>query len=175
MTSIRRVEASAATQAATGITHFVFDASSGWKAFGHNDAEILTGVVSKEKSGKSVLRLDIHGKHVEITYSIKVDNNSVVIDAVVNGTPSKVAFSKEGGLIGEGFNKTVDPAINEIFRSMHSDLMALRDAPSREGTLRLVVDSNWCGGLSDAIAGARAAKEWLSVYFLTNSYDCWCR
>jgi hypothetical protein len=173
MTSIKRVEASAATQAATGITHYVFDAPSGWKAFGPNDAEILTQVASKEERGKSVLRVDTHGKRVKITYSIEGDNNSVVIDAVVNGTPSKVAFSKDGGLIGEGFSKTVDPAINEMFRLIGSDLMALRDAPSRDVTSRRV-ESPYCEGLSVAIEAARSAHEWFAEMVLSTRWvwDC---
>jgi hypothetical protein len=173
MTSIKRIEASAATQAATGITHYVLDASSGWKAFGRNDAEIVTQVVSKEERGESVLRVDMHGKFVEITYSVEVDNNSVVIDAVVNGTPSKVAFSKDGGLIGEGFSKTVDPAINEMFRLIGSDLMALRDAPRRDAARRLV-ESAYCGGLSDAIEGARRAHEWFAAWALGGRWDAHC-
>jgi hypothetical protein len=173
VTSIKRVEASAATQAATGITNYVFDAASGWKAFGPNDTEILTQVVSKEERGKSVLRVDMHGKRVEITYSIEVDNNSVVIAAVVNGTPSTVAFPKDGGLIGEGFSKTADPAINEMFRSIDSDLMARRGAPSRDATRRFT-ESAYCGGLTDAIDAAERAHEWLAMYMLSGEHDKHC-
>jgi hypothetical protein len=146
---------------------------SGWKAFGPNDAEILTQVVSKEERGKSVLRVDMHGKRVEITYSIEGDNNSVVIDSVVNGTPSKVAFSNDGGLIGEGFSKTVGPAINGMFRSIGSDLMALRDAP-RHATRRFGVVSAYCGGLSDAIEAARGAHEWVAEVVLSMRWVAEC-
>jgi hypothetical protein len=164
LTSIERVEASAATQAATGITHYVFDATFGWKAFGANDAVIATHVVSKEARGKGVLRVDTDDRRVEITYSIEGDINNIVIDAVVNGIPSKVAFSKDGGLIGEGLKKTVDPAINEMFRSIGSDLMALRDA--RRGATPLASKS-YCGGLLDAIHAARRAGENLAAELLT--------
>jgi hypothetical protein len=173
MTSIERVEASAATQAATGITHYLVDATCGWKAFGANDAEIATHVVSKEARGKGVLRVDAHDRHLEITYSIEGDSNNIVIDAVVNGIPSKLAFSKDGGLIGEGFKKSVDPAMNEMFRSIGSDLMALRDARSRGATPR---DRSraYCGGLLDATVGAKRAGEILAYILLLWQYAVEC-
>jgi hypothetical protein len=175
MTSIERVEASAATQAATGITQYVFDATCGWKAFGANDAEIATHVVSKEARGKGVLRVDSHDRHLEITYSIEGDSNNIVIDAVVNGIPSKLAFSEDGGLIGEGFKKSVDPAMNEMFRSIGSDLMAFRDARSRGATPRDRKASRaYCGGLSDAIQGAFRAGEFLAFSLLCAEYDFRC-
>jgi hypothetical protein len=169
MTNIERIEASAATQAATGITHYVVDATNGWKAFGANDAEIATHVVAKEARGKGVLRVDTHDRRVEITYSIEGDGNNIVIVAVVNGIPSKVAFSKDGGLIGEGLKKTVDPAIHEMFRSIVSDLMALRGA--RRGATKLASEREYyCGGLLDAIEGARRAGEWLAQSLLSREW-----
>jgi len=172
MTSIERVEASAATQAATGITHYVFDATGCWKAFGANDAEIATQVVSKEVRGKGVLRVDTHDRRVEITYSIERDNNNIVIDVVVNGIPSKAAFSKDGGLGGEGLKKAVDPAINEMFGFIGSDFMALRDT-RRRGVTRLA-DEHYCGGLLDAITGAFRAGELLAFSLLCAEYDFRC-
>lgn len=171
MTSIERIEASAATQAATGITHYVFDAACCWKALGANDAEIATHVVSKEARGESVLRVDTHDRRVEITYSIEGDNN-IVIDAVVNGVPSKVAFSKDGELVNEGLKKTVDPAIHEMFRSIGSDLMALRGAP-RQGATKFA-STSYCGRLLDALDGAWRAGEWLSVAILDRRYHLDC-
>ncbi len=177
MTSIETVEASADTQAATGITHYVFDAIGGWKAFGANDAEIATLVVPKEAPGEGVLRVDTHGQRAEITYSIEHDNNKFIIDAVVNGIPSKVTFSKDGGLIGEGFSKTVDPAINEIFRSINRDLMAHRgarsqDAPRAPREKRRA--SAYCGGLGDAADSAEAAGEWFAAGMLNYLWTLQC-
>lgn len=167
MTSIERVEASAATQAATGITHYVFDSNS-WKALGANDTEIVTHSVSKDPRGKGVLRVDSHDRRVEITYSIEVDDN-IVIDAVVNGVPSKVTFSKNGELVGEGLKKTVDPTINELFRSINGDLKAPRAAGSTgggTGVATAAVLSAYCGGLIDAYWGARSAGESLACFLL---------
>jgi hypothetical protein len=171
MTGNERVEASAATRAATGITHYVIDATNGWKAFGANDAEIATQVVSKEARGKGVLRAGTHDKRVEITYSIESDGTNVVIDAVVNGTPSKVAFSKDGGLVGEGLKKTVDPAINDMFGSIGGDLMALRGAPR---ITERVYDQYRCGGILDAARGANRAGELLAEQILLGEWWIHC-
>jgi hypothetical protein len=170
MTNNERVEASAATQAATGITHYVFDAN-GWKAFGANDEEIATHVGSKEARGKGVLRAGTHDKRVEITYSIERDNDNTVIDAVVNGTQSKVVFSKDGGLAGEGLKKIVDPAIDEMFGSIGSDLMAHREPPR---TTDRVYDQYRCGGILDAAAGAHRAGELVAEQILLGEWWIHC-
>jgi hypothetical protein len=175
MISIERVAASAATRAATGITHYMFDASGGWKAFGANDTEIVTHTASKEPRGKGVLRVDTHDRRVEITYSIEVDNN-IVIDAVVNGVPSKVTFSKDGELVGEGLKKTLDPTINETFRSISGDLKAQRAVRSTgAGTgVATAAISAYCGGLLDAYEGAWRAGEFLSCALINRRFiiDC---
>jgi hypothetical protein len=169
MTSIERVEASAATQAATGITHYVFDATS-WKALGANDTEVATHVVSKE-ARTGVLRVDTHDKRVEITYSIGGDNN-IVIDAVVNGVPSKVVFSKEGELVGEGLKKTVDPAIYEMFRSIGNDLMERSDA-RRRGATREASGAR-CWALLHTVGAAKRAGEILAYLLLLWQYAVEC-
>jgi hypothetical protein len=163
MTNNERVAASAATQAATGITHYVFDAN-GWKAFGANDAEIATHVGSEEARGKGVLRAGTHDKRVEITYSIERDNDNTVIDAVVNGTQSKVVFSKDGGLAGEGLKKTMDPAIDEMFGSIGSDLKALRKPPRIID--RVVYEKYRCGAILAAAVAAHGAGELLAEQVL---------
>lgn len=163
MTSIERIEASAATHAATGITHYVFDSAAGWKAFGGNDAEIVSQVVSKEARNKGVLRVHSHDKHVEITYSIERHENHFVIDTVVNDTPSKVTFSQDGELISKGLKETVDPVFNEIFRSIDSDWKEM--VTNRRQSIKTPIaeadgsDVNYCLGLYDAIQGARKAYE----------------
>jgi hypothetical protein len=171
MTKIERIEASAATQAATGITHYMVDATNGWKALGANDAEIATHVVSKEERGKGVLRVDTHDRHVEITYSIESDDNNTVIDAVVNGNPSKLTFSKEGGLVGEGLKKAVDPAIHEMFRSICSDLMAHRGAPRITDR---VYDDYRCRALITAAVAAHFAGELIAEQILIGEWWIHC-
>lgn len=55
--------------------------------------EVATHFFSKDANHRSVVRLNTHDSHVEIAYSIERHDHTIVIDAVVNGTLSKVPFS----------------------------------------------------------------------------------
>jgi hypothetical protein len=171
MTSIERLDASGPTRAATGITHYVFDAT-GWKAFGANDEEIVTSVVSTEERGKGLILFNIHDRHIEITYSIENDGKTVTVSAVVDGLPSNVAFSKDGGMTGAGFGKTADPAIHEIFHLIGDDLKAGGRKPNR--TSRRYVSDAWCGAMDAAANGAARAGEVLATMILADTMDFWC-
>jgi hypothetical protein len=78
----------------------------------------------------------------------------------VNGTQSKVVFSKDGGLGGDGLKKTVDPAIDEMFGSIGIDLMAHRGPPRITDR---VYDQYRCGGFWMQHGGLTVrANSWLS-------------
>jgi hypothetical protein len=171
MTSINRIDASPATQAAAGITHYVID-DSGWKVFGANDTEIATYVASKGRNGKSLLRVDAHKQRVEIDYSIRRDEEHIIIDAAVNGTTCVVTFAKGGHLSGDGLKKAVDPALTEILHLIGSDLKALSDTPRRVHAE--LADSSYCGGLLDAIGAAGKAGENLAKEILFWRYFFAC-
>jgi hypothetical protein len=179
MTSIVRIEASATTRAAIGITHYEIDATSGWKAFGAKDEEIASLVVSNE-ADKGELKLHAHGKRVKIDYSIQRANNEVSIDAVINDVSSKISFAKGGRLISDGFKKIMEPAIREMFHAMTSDLSSLKGALKAKRShkpsagIPIPLDDAYCGGLEDAAKAALKAGEWLAADILSWKLIIYC-
>lgn len=171
MTSIERLDASGPTQAATSITHYVFDAT-GWKAFGANDEEIVTLVGPAEKRGKGQIRVNKHDRHIEITYSIENDGKTVEISALVDGVPSNVAFSKDGGMTGAGLGITADPAFHEMFQLIGDDLKAGGRKPNR--TDRRYVSDAWCDAMDGAASAAARAGEMLASIILDQTMETFC-
>jgi hypothetical protein len=161
----RVVAASPATLGATGIVYYALDASGNWKAFGADGAVIASFDASSE-AGKSVVRIDAHGRQVEIVYSIQTAGG-VGIDGTVDGAPFSMSFPKNGGPIG-GAPKNVDPALDAIFEGASRDLSANdRSAGPNTGFYRVAKMSAYCGGVWDAVSLATDAGDWFAARMLT--------
>lgn len=161
-------EASASTRAATGIAYYAFKATGNGKALAADGAAIATFDVASE-SAKSVLRIDAHGRQVEIVYAIETAAN-IGVDGTVDGTPFHLTFAKDGTPTGGA--PAIDPALNAVLRGMSNDLMA--KGRGRTTHPAPLMPSSYCGGLWDAIEGAQRAGEWLSVALLVSHWRLVC-
>ena len=167
------VEASAATQAATGIAYYAFDPSRNAKAFAADGSVIATFDVSSE-AGKSVLRVGAYGRQVEVVYSINAAG-SVGVDGTANGTPFSVSMAKDGSVTGNA-PKNIDPAFDAIFQGFSRDMIA-RNQPSnntRIHPLLMPIHSAYCDGLSDAMGAAWNAGEYFAATMLSAEWNLNC-
>jgi hypothetical protein len=166
-----RIEASADTRAATGITHYVFQTNGGWKAFEVNGTEIAEYKPSSEALQNSLLRVGWPGQEIEILYSIRKPDG-LTIDGTLNGSRFAVTFAQDGTLLGDPPKLNIDPTFHKLFRGIGRDLKANKGTGNTGA--RPLMSSAACGGLYDAIQGAMRAHEWLSIMLLVNEYGTLC-